>query len=62
MKYLQMTYFGNVKTNPMYPISADFMKDAEFVKYGFNNTPFTATNKASKIDICLCLYLLIFMN
>ena len=30
------------------------MKVVEFIKYGFNNTSFTATNKASNIDMsCL---------
>ena len=30
-------------------ISADFMKIAEMVKNGFNNTSFTVTNKASNV-------------
>ena len=34
------------------------MKIAEFIKYGFNNTSFTATNKASNI----ALYVSLFIN
>ena len=33
------------------------MKVAEFVKYGFNNTSFTATNKASNIALSVSLFI-----
>ena len=33
------------------------MKIAEFVKYGFNNTSFTATNKASNIALSVSLFI-----
>ena len=33
------------------------MKVAEFVKYGFNNTSFTATNKASNIALSVPLFI-----
>ena len=33
------------------------MKVAEFVKYGFNNTSFTATNKASIIALSVSLFI-----
>ena len=33
------------------------MKVAEFVKYGFYNTSFTATNKASNIAIAVSLFI-----
>ena len=33
------------------------MKVAEFVKYGFNNTSFTATNKASNIGLSVSLFI-----
>ena len=36
------------------------MKVEEFVKYGFNNTSFTAANKASNIAISVCS--VIFIN
>ena len=32
------------------------MKVAELVKYGFNNTSFTVTNKASNIAMSLCIH------
>ena len=33
------------------------MKVAVFVKYGFNNTSFTAANKASNIDMSVSLFI-----
>ena len=33
------------------------MKSAEFVKYGFNNTSFTATNKASNMVMFVSLFI-----
>ena len=33
------------------------MKVAEFVKYGFNNYSFTATNKASNIALSVSLFI-----
>ena len=33
------------------------MKAAEFVKYGFINTHFTATNKASNIAVSVSLFI-----
>ena len=33
------------------------MKIAEFLKYGFNNTSFTATNKASHIALSVSLFI-----
>ena len=32
------------------------MRVAEFVKYGFNNTSFAATNKASNLAVSLSLF------
>ena len=33
------------------------MKIVEFVKYGFNNTSFTATNKATNIALSVSLFI-----
>ena len=33
------------------------MKVVEFIKYGFNNTSFTATNKASNIALSVSLFI-----
>ena len=37
-------------------ILADFMKVAEFIKFGFNNISFTARNKASNIALSVSLF------
>ena len=38
-------------------VSADFMKVAGFVEYCFNNTSFTAMNKASNIAMPVSLFI-----
>ena len=38
-------------------ISADFIKVAQLVKYGFNNTAFNATNKALDIAVSVSLFI-----
>ena len=37
--------------------TTDFTKVAEFIKYGFNNTSFTATNKALNISLFVSLFI-----